>query len=95
MAQVLDDLVNTAAEVKALIDQTAAGPITMDRNSPARNVLGIAYRMLLTATDAVNDQLKVIRVYADPLFYEELPPSKAAQDKGQYAKQYLATFEND
>lgn len=94
MSQFQNDLDQCIEAVNELYNRAKTTNITLERGSPDYSVLGIAFRMLVGSKDTINDQLEIIRVYADPEFYKELPPSKASLDRGQYAKQYLAMFEN-
>jgi hypothetical protein len=63
--------------------------ITLNQDSEETQILGEAWTALMKAEGHVRVLREALVVYANEFFYDELPPSKALEDRGDIARRVL------
>jgi hypothetical protein len=63
--------------------------LTLTYENDPTNTIGAAVTALGNAEDQVKTLTAALAVYAAPTFWDELPPSKASNDKGDLARSTL------
>jgi hypothetical protein len=63
--------------------------VILGYDSAETAVIGYGYTALLNAEEQIRRLRFALEVYSKEAFYEELPPSKAIEDKGALARQVL------
>jgi hypothetical protein len=63
--------------------------VTLNYDAPETAVIGEAVSELITKTEYIRQLREVLSIYANEYFYDELPPSKASEDRGKLARAML------
>ena len=63
--------------------------LTLQYENEPTNTIGAAVTALGNAEDRLKTLTAALEVYAAPTFWDELPPSKASNDKGDLARATL------
>jgi hypothetical protein len=63
--------------------------VTLNYDAPETTVIGLAVGELIDKTEKIRQLREVLAIYANEYFYDELPPSKASEDRGKLARAIL------